>query len=135
MTGALEGLFGPRLELFDLYLTRSGWEAIDALTWVTVALSALASLLWWIFARGIYALVQRLLRGRVAASVKRWNKQKNRRTMCGGFALMEIAYWAAAVVAPPFESCIVTEEIWLPGEFSETDCVLPVVRSDRCAEK
>jgi hypothetical protein len=76
MTGALEGLFGPRLELFDLYLTRSGWEAIDALTWVTVALSALASLLWWIFARGIYALVQRLLRGRVAASVKRWNKQK-----------------------------------------------------------
>ena len=28
-----------------------------------------------------------------------------------------------------------TEEIWLPGEFSEIDWVLPVVRSDRCAEK
>ena len=41
----------------------------------------------------------------------------------------------AAALAPPLLSCIVTEEIWLSGEFSETACVLPVVRSDRCAEK
>jgi hypothetical protein len=68
ITGAFEGLFGPRLELFDLYLTRSGWEAIDALTWTTIALSALASLMWWIAARGLYALARRVVRGSAAAS-------------------------------------------------------------------
>ena len=62
IVGALEGLFGSRLELLDLYLTRSGWEAIDALTLISVALSALASLLWWIVARALYALVMRIMR-------------------------------------------------------------------------
>lgn len=60
MVGAVEGLVGSRLELLDLYLTRIGWEAIDALTWITIVLSALASLLWWVIARALYALVQRL---------------------------------------------------------------------------
>jgi hypothetical protein len=60
MVGAIEGLVGSRLELLDLYLTRIGWEAIDALTWITIVLSALASLLWWVIARALYALVRRL---------------------------------------------------------------------------
>ena len=51
IAGAVEGLVGSRLELLDLYLTRNGWEAIDALTLITVTLSALASLLWWVTAR------------------------------------------------------------------------------------
>ncbi len=68
IAGALEGLFGSRLELFDLYLSRTGWQAIDALTVITVVLSALGSLLWWIIARALYALVRRVVRGRTAAS-------------------------------------------------------------------
>ena len=62
IAGAIEGLVGSRLELLDLYLTRIGWEAIDALTWITIVLSALASLLWWVIARSIYALLRRVLR-------------------------------------------------------------------------
>ena len=62
IAGAIEGLVGSRLELLDLYLTRIGWEAIDALTWITIVLSALASLLWWLIARAIDALVRRILR-------------------------------------------------------------------------
>ncbi len=60
MVGAVEGLVGSRLELLDLYLTRIGWEAIDALTWITIVLSALASLLWWVIAQALYALARRL---------------------------------------------------------------------------
>ena len=67
IVGALEGLFGSRLELFDLYLSRTGWQAIDALTVITVVLSALGSLLWWIVARALYALVLRVIRGPAAA--------------------------------------------------------------------
>jgi hypothetical protein len=62
IAGAIEGLVGPRLELLDLYLTRDGWAAIDALTIVTVALSALASLAWWCVARTVDALVRHILR-------------------------------------------------------------------------
>ena len=40
IVGALEGLFGSRLELFDLYLSRTGWQAVDALMVITVVLSA-----------------------------------------------------------------------------------------------
>ena len=36
--------------------------ALDALTGITVVLSALASLLWWIIARVLYALARRVLR-------------------------------------------------------------------------
>jgi ABC-type microcin C transport system permease subunit YejE len=60
MVGAVEGLVGPRLELLDLYLTRTGWETIDTLTLITIVLSALASVLWWLIARALYALVRRL---------------------------------------------------------------------------
>ena len=67
IVGALEGLFGSRLELFDLYLSRTGWQAVDALTVITVVLSALGSLLWWIVARALYALVLRVIRGPAAA--------------------------------------------------------------------
>jgi ABC-type microcin C transport system permease subunit YejE len=67
IVGALEGLFGSRLELVDLYLSRSGWEAIDTLTLISVVLSALASLLWWIVARASYALVMRVVRRPAAA--------------------------------------------------------------------
>ena len=63
IVGALEGLFGSRLELLDLYLSRAGWEAIDALAGIAVVLSALASLLWWMLARALYALLLRLVRG------------------------------------------------------------------------
>jgi ABC-type microcin C transport system permease subunit YejE len=67
IVGALEGLFGSRLELFDLYLSRTGWQAVDALMVITVVLSAFGSLLWWIVARALYALVLRVIRGPAAA--------------------------------------------------------------------
>ena len=57
----------PRLELFDLYLSRTGWQAVDALMVITVVLSAFGSLLWWIVARALYALVLRVIRGPAAA--------------------------------------------------------------------
>jgi ABC-type microcin C transport system permease subunit YejE len=60
IVGALEGLFGSRLELLDIYLTRDGWATIDALTLITVALSALASLLWWLIARMPFELMRRV---------------------------------------------------------------------------
>jgi hypothetical protein len=60
--GAFEGLIGSRFEMLDLYLSRTGWQAIDALTVITVALSALGSLLWWIVVRVLYALVRRAIR-------------------------------------------------------------------------
>lgn len=63
VVGGLEGLLGSRLELIDIYLSSSGWQAIDVLTLVTVALSALAGLLWWAIARGAAALVRRAARG------------------------------------------------------------------------
>ena len=131
IVGAFEGLLGSRLELLDLYLSRTGWQAIDALTVITVVLSALGSLLWWIVARALYALVRRVIRGprRRAAS-----QMKAAAAVLRRLNLTDRAQRAAAL-APPLLSCIVTEEIWLPGEFSETACVLPVVRSDRCAEK
>jgi hypothetical protein len=62
MAGAIEGLVGSRLELLDLYLTRDGWAAIDALTMITIALSALASLAWWCIVRTVDALVRHILR-------------------------------------------------------------------------
>jgi hypothetical protein len=62
MIGALEGLLGSRLELLDIYLSRSGWEAIDALALTTAVLSALASVAWWTLARIAYALVRRAVR-------------------------------------------------------------------------
>jgi len=67
IVGALEGLFGSRLELFDLYRSRTGWQAVDALMVITVVLSAFGSLLWWIVARALYALVLRVIRGPAAA--------------------------------------------------------------------
>lgn len=67
IVGAVEGLLGSRLELLDLYLSRTGWQAIDALTVITVVLSALGSLLWWVVARALYALVRRVIRGTAAA--------------------------------------------------------------------
>ena len=63
IAGALEGLLGSRLELLDIYLTRDGWASIDALTLITVTLSVLASLLWWLIARMLFALVLRIVRG------------------------------------------------------------------------
>jgi ABC-type microcin C transport system permease subunit YejE len=68
IVGALEGLLGSRLELLDVYLTRDGWVAIDALTLITVVLSAAASLLWWLIARTLLALVLRIVRGPRAAN-------------------------------------------------------------------
>ena len=59
--GAVEGLVGSRLELVDLYLTRDGWSAIDVLTALQVTVSMVASTVWWGFARGIHALVRRIL--------------------------------------------------------------------------
>jgi hypothetical protein len=63
VVGALEGLVGSRLELLDLYVSSSGWAAIDALAIITVVLSALASLAWWLIARALYALGRCVLRG------------------------------------------------------------------------
>lgn len=60
--GAVEGLLGSRLELLDIYLTADGWATIDGFALFTVALSAVASLLWWGLARAIDALVRRLRR-------------------------------------------------------------------------
>lgn len=60
--GAIEGLVGSRLELLDVYLTRDGWESIDALTLATVVLSAAASLVWWAVARALYAWARRAWR-------------------------------------------------------------------------
>ncbi len=57
--GALFGLLGPDLELFDLYLTSAGWQSVDALTLLAVALSALACLLWWVIGRLVRALALR----------------------------------------------------------------------------
>jgi hypothetical protein len=57
--GALFGLLGPDLELLDLYLSVVGWESVDALTLLAVALSALACLLWWVIGRLARALVLR----------------------------------------------------------------------------
>jgi len=37
------------------------------LTVITVVLSALGSLLWWVVARALYALVRRVIRGTAAA--------------------------------------------------------------------
>ena len=53
---------GSKLELLDLYLTRDGWAAFDALDAITVALSALAGLIWWVIARTLCALVRRVIR-------------------------------------------------------------------------
>lgn len=58
--GAIEGLVGSRLELLDIYLTRDGWESIDVLALFTVVLSAIASLIWWLIARGLYSVARRL---------------------------------------------------------------------------
>lgn len=66
VAGTIEGLVGSRLELLDLYLTRDGWVSIDALTLITVALSAVASFAWWCIARALYTLVRRVLRPAVA---------------------------------------------------------------------
>jgi ABC-type microcin C transport system permease subunit YejE len=61
VAGALEGLVGSKLELLDIYLSRSGWESIDLLTLTAVALSALGSLLWWSLARAVCTLVRRFV--------------------------------------------------------------------------
>ena len=57
--GAFLGFVGPKFELLDIYLTPAGWQSIDTLTLTVVALTALASLLWWIIARALYDLVRR----------------------------------------------------------------------------
>ena len=116
IVGAFEGLFGSRLELLDLYLSRTGWQAIDALTVITVVLSALGSLLWWVVARALYALVRRVIRGTAAASAA--SQMKTAAAVLRRLNFTDRAQRAAAL-APPLVSCIVTEEIWLPGEFSE----------------
>jgi hypothetical protein len=64
LIGALEGLVGSRLELLDIYLTRDGWASIDALTVITMALSAAACLAWWGIGRFGFALVRRLTSSR-----------------------------------------------------------------------
>ena len=57
--GALLGLLGPDLELVDLSLSAAGWQAIDALTLLVVALSALACMVWWVIGRLVRAIVLR----------------------------------------------------------------------------
>jgi hypothetical protein len=59
VAGALLGLFGPDLELFDLYLSAAGWSGVDALTLLMVVLSALACLIWWVIGRLLRALALR----------------------------------------------------------------------------
>ncbi len=132
VAGALLGLVGSRLELLDLYLTRDGWAAFDALDAITVALSALAA--WYGGSSPARSMrwcgASFVPRTRIRGPRKRKPPQRwPRRLSFDGFAQR------AAVAPPPLLSCIVTEEIWLPGELSAIDWVLPVVLSDRCAEK
>ena len=68
ISGAIFGLLGTQFELLSLYLTRDGWMAFGTLDAITVALSALASVLWWVAARALQALVRRLVRGRATAA-------------------------------------------------------------------
>ena len=68
ISGAIFGLLGTQFELLSLYLTRDGWVAFGTLDAITVALSVLASVLWWVAARALQALVRRLVRGRATAA-------------------------------------------------------------------